>query len=243
MKEHIYTIPVIDGFNAGGECPFCNMYHKLDTDAVEYMLGASYMEDDIRMETDKKGFCREHYKKMFAMQNRLGLSLMLHTHLKKINSELEATYKNMAYTGKRSFFFQNSEPQENKVASLVNGFTQNCYICDRSENSFKQYLETFFYLWKNDSEIIDMVKNGNGFCLEHFSVLISTAEKKLNATEFKNFCEIIIPKQMEILKALEGDLDWFIQKFDYRFSDEPWKNSKDALPRGIQKIASINDLV
>ena len=242
MKEHIYTIPVIDGFNAGGECPFCNMYHKLDIDSTEYMLGASYMEDDIRMETDKKGFCTEHYKKMFAMQNRLGLSLMVHTHLKKINSELENAYKNISYQTKRGIFSKASDAQSNKMSPLIDGFTQTCYICERIDDSFKHYIETFFHLWKNNPEIVDMIKNGNGFCLEHFSVLVSTAEKKLNTNDFKSFCEIVIAKQLEVLKTLEADVDWFIQKFDYRFSDEPWRNSKDALPRSIQKISSINNI-
>ena len=41
-------------------------------------------------------------------------------------------------------------------------------------------------------------------------------------------------------KKVEEDIDWFIQKFDYRFKDEPWKNSKDALQRTILKVSSEN---
>ncbi|MBO5560490.1 MAG: hypothetical protein J6A07_02420, partial [Firmicutes bacterium] len=70
MKEKIYTIPVNDGFEKGGECPFCNMYQQLEKDAVDYMLGPSYMEDDIRMETNKTGFCKKHYKHLYIQQNR-----------------------------------------------------------------------------------------------------------------------------------------------------------------------------
>ena len=81
MKEQIYTIPVNEGFEQGGECPFCNMYNTLEKDALDYMLGASYMEDDIRMETNKTGFCSKHYEMMYGEQNRLGVALMLHTHL------------------------------------------------------------------------------------------------------------------------------------------------------------------
>jgi hypothetical protein len=39
-----------------------------------------------------------------------------------------------------------------------------------------------------------------------------------------------------MMRELEGDLDWFTQKFDFRFKDEPWKNSKDALPRAIAAL-------
>ncbi|MEE1012732.1 MAG: DUF6062 family protein [Clostridia bacterium] len=31
-----------------------------------------------------------------------------------------------------------------------------------------------------------------------------------------------------------------MQKFDYRFKDEPWKNSKDAVERGILKVSGTN---
>ncbi|MCR5520278.1 MAG: DUF6062 family protein, partial [Lachnospiraceae bacterium] len=32
------------------------------------------------------------------------------------------------------------------------------------------------------------------------------------------------------------DVEWFTDKFDYRNVDAPWKNSKDALVRGILKL-------
>ena len=38
------------------------------------------------------------------------------------------------------------------------------------------------------------------------------------------------------MERVNGDLSWFIDKFDYRYKNETWKNSKDALPRGIIKI-------
>ena len=45
---------------------------------------------------------------------------------------------------------------------------------------------------------------------------------------------------MDSLKEMQKDLEWFTDKFDYRNADAPWKNSKDALPRTIQKTNSIN---
>ena len=95
MKEQIYTIPLMDAFNAGDECPFCFIERNLEQHAMDFVLGAgaSYMEDDIRAETDKAGFCREHYKKMFEYGNRLGCGLILTTHFKKKNEELKQQIK------------------------------------------------------------------------------------------------------------------------------------------------------
>ena len=51
MKEKIYTVPVNDAFALDSECPICSMFEKLENDAVEYAMGPSYMEDDIREKT------------------------------------------------------------------------------------------------------------------------------------------------------------------------------------------------
>ena len=50
------------------------------------------MEPDIRQETNDKGFCQRHYTKMFSMKNRLGLALMLESHLESLKKEVK-TFK------------------------------------------------------------------------------------------------------------------------------------------------------
>ena len=72
MKEQLYTIPVNDAFAVDCECPVCSMYDSLERDAIEFTMGPSYMEDDIRMETNKIGFCSHHVKQLYKHQNRLG---------------------------------------------------------------------------------------------------------------------------------------------------------------------------
>ncbi len=60
MKNHIHTIPVLEAFNKAkeqGGCPFCRMFDKLNADAIDFIMGPAYMEDDVRMETNRTGFC------------------------------------------------------------------------------------------------------------------------------------------------------------------------------------------
>ena len=73
MKEQLYTIPLMDAFREKDECPFCFIHRSLEQHAIDFTLGsgASYMEDDIRFQTDKAGFCKDHYQKMFLYGNRL----------------------------------------------------------------------------------------------------------------------------------------------------------------------------
>mgnify|MGYP000405795883 FL=1 len=42
----------------------------------------------------------------------------------------------------------------------------------------------------------------------------------------------------ENFQRMEEDLVWLSDKFDYRNKDADWKNSKDALQRGMQKLRS-----
>ena len=54
MKEKLYTIPLNDAMNAGDECPFCFIERNVEQDLLDFVLGSgsSYMESDIREQTD-----------------------------------------------------------------------------------------------------------------------------------------------------------------------------------------------
>ncbi len=239
MKEHIYTIPVIDAFSEKSECPFCNMRKSLDNDAVEYILGPAYMSDDVRLETDKLGFCKEHIKKMYDKQNRLGVALMLDTHLKKINADFEKLFEKFLNSRTKKSFFKKKSQTENEISAYINNITKSCYVCNRIEDNFERYVDTFFYMWKNKPEIKDYVKNSDGFCLEHFSLLLQKGEKLLSEEQYFEFCDMILPIQKKNFERLEEEVQWFINKFDYKYKDEPWKTSKDSLQRAVTKITSI----
>ena len=101
------------------------------------------------------------------------------------------------------------------------------------------YVDTFFYLWKRENEFKNKILSSKGFCISHFKMLIDEAKKRLSGDKYTDFLKSVSEVQMKNLDKLQEDVDWFIQKFDYRFKDEPWKNSKDALPRAILKLSSI----
>ena len=84
MPDHIHTIPVLDALRAPEGCAFCQMQKKLENDIIQFIMGPAYMEDDVRMETNKIGFCKNHMDAMYKEQNRLGLALMLHTHMQRL---------------------------------------------------------------------------------------------------------------------------------------------------------------
>lgn len=234
MKEKIYTIPVNEAFDKDTECPFCELTKKLDADILDYILGPSYMEEDIREETDKHGFCKYHYKEMFEAQNRLGVALMVSTHLKKINKDIEKVIES-ELSDKKGFLKRDTDFH---LQNYIEVLSSDCYACKRMENRMNSYVNTFCYLYKKEEEFKNKVKNGKGFCIEHFSMIVTEAKKRMKPDEFSEFMKVMVPIEKENLNRIDEELDWFIKKFDYRFNNEPWKNSKDSLERSILKISS-----
>ena len=84
MRESIYTIPLNDIFEVEDGCPLCRMRRLLENRCVEYIMGAAMMEPDVRIETNRYGFCQEHFSVMLKQKNRLSLALMIETHLDEL---------------------------------------------------------------------------------------------------------------------------------------------------------------
>ena len=244
MKDTIYTIPLTDAFKANDECPFCHIKRKLEQDALSFILGAAYMEDDIRAETDKTGFCSHHYKKMYEYGNRLGTALMLHTHYITLQKELKKhindfTPKKLSALKRLTKRKSSDKHQTSSLSSWLTSQINSCYVCNSIEQNYSRYIDTFFHLIKTNKEFYKLFQNSKGFCLAHFRDLVQQAEVKLNSSQKESFYSILFKQMEDNLKRIEEDLSWFIDKFDYRNKDADWKTSQDAIPRGIQKLASI----
>ena len=230
MKEELYTIPVADGFKKDCECAFCAMKQEAEARAVGFIMSPSYMEEDVREQTNKLGFCQLHMEQLYAQKNALGLALMLQSHLVRQRMELE---KAAAPAGG---FHRRRPAQDSPAAALRREQAGSCYICRQTSETMERYLEAFFYLLKKDAAFQDQVWQSKGFCFDHFLMLLDRSAEFLSGEKLADFRTRLQQLEKENLDRLEEELDWFIKKFDYRYREEPWKTSKDALPRTILKI-------
>ena len=241
MKEKLYTIPLNDAMNENDECPFCFLERKLLQKTMDFVLGSSssYMESDIREKTDAAGFCRLHTKMMFDYGNALGNALILQTHLKKVRGELHSQLENYAPSGKGGFFkrITAKKPEgKNAIQDWAEKRDRSCFICERMEDEFVCYISTFFFMYKKDEAFRNKVKECKGFCVSHFGDLMADAEKELQGEELNEFVSLMKNVMENNLTRIQEELDWFVDKFDYRNQDADWKNSRDALQRTMQKL-------
>lgn len=235
MKEKLHTIPVNEAFDEDTECPLCHMIKTLENKAIDFTMGPSYMEDDIRGETSRMGFCESHLELLYQNQNRLGLALILKSHMDKVIRDIDKNTGTKITTP--SFFKKKGESSE--VVSYLEELDHTCYICNKIESTFERYVATIFYLYRHEESFLQKFKNSKGFCNNHFKVLYASAPNFLNGEELNEFIKLLNSLYLENMKRVRDDLEWFINKFDYRYAEEPWKNAKDALPRAMLKTNSI----
>lgn len=236
MKEKLYTIPVTNAFNSNCECPLCNMKETLETNAIEYTVGPSYMEDDIRATTDEMGFCQKHITMLYEQQNRLGLAMILKTHLDYTNK----TIAKLAHREpKASSSLFKKKIQESEISSYINNLDNTCFICQRIDTTFNRYITTIFHLYKHESEFKKIFLNSKGLCTTHYGMLYDQAGAYYSGDSLKDFTLELNKLYLDNMKRVKDELEWFIDKFDYRNTDEPWRNSKDALIRTLQKTNGV----
>lgn len=240
MKEKLYTIPLNDAMNADDECPLCFSEREIEQDILDLVLGSgsSYMESDMREITDKAGFCQAHFKKMFDYGNTLGNAWILKTHYMKMRAEMQSAFDNYV-PGKVSImsrFSKKPDEYKNSVAQWIAEKEASCYICKEQKEIYDRYVDTFFYLYKNDSAFVDKLKKSKGFCLHHLGDICERAETALSAKEKEGLFEIIFPLMVDNMARVQEDVSWMVEKFHYENKDADWKNSKDAIQRGMQKL-------
>ena len=226
--EQIYTIPVNEAFDEVAEkqecgCPFCVLYRKLQNDEIDIILGASMMEPDIRMKTNEQGFCLTHYNMMLRRKRMLGMGLILESHLAEVEKKIDGP------TLLRS-------KAQASIAAL-DKLNSDCYVCSRIDKNLSAMMATAVYLFESDPNFKAKFSKAPYFCLPHYKRMIEYASKKMSKRNFRDFYEAAHGIQNNYVKALQGDVSWFCKKFDYRYDEEPWYNSKDSVQRSIKFLS------
>lgn len=249
MRYHIDTIPVWDSLKLDGECLFCALKRKVELGEAERYLGASVMEPDTRIQVNEKGFCRAHHAMLYTighqMGNRLGHALMMESHNNRTRERLDkqlAEVRRSAHAYAEASLLERlkkgaaARQELEKAADAVAEMAGTCIMCDSIDENMDRYLHTFFHLYQNDTEFRRRFGECKGVCLPHLADLIRIAPQELPAKEVGPFADLLCTLTESNLARMQEDISWFIKKFDYRFNDEPWKNSRDAVPRSINKL-------
>ena len=197
------------------------------------MLASAYMEPEWRIKSNETGFCTRHFELMFNRRNRLGLALMTHTHMQEVIKSLEQILSGND-SGKRGLFARKSTGESTPAKIRVR--MEGCVICEQVDSALKRYAYTIAQLYFTNSEFKALFDKSKGFCLPHLALVLEMAEQTLSGAQMSEFKKAVAAMELENLKRVEGELEWFTLKFDYRNDGKPWGNSQDAPDRAINKL-------
>ncbi len=222
MRYDITNIPVTEVFEEGDGCPICRLRNKLEDRAVEYITGAAMMEPDIRIETNKQGFCLTHYRMMLKKKNRLSVALMLESHLDEMEKQV---FAGLPILGKDS----------RKQAKSAGKAAESCYVCGQLDGAMEKMLATVCRTWEAQREFRQLFEGQDCLCLPHFSALVAASAGSMSKKEQPYFAKAASKLARNYLTELRGDVHHFCEMYDYRnnTADADWGNSKDSIERAI----------
>ncbi len=221
MREDICSIPVNDVFRPKEGCPFCRMRDMLEDRMATYITGAAMMEPDVRIETNRLGFCEEHFNQILARGSRLSVALILESLLQEVDAQV----------------FPQGKAAGKKIAAAVRGRQENCFICENIDSNMKHLVENTLKLWQSDPDFRKLYGEQPYICLPHYGMALEAAQK-LPRKEQPVFEEETSRLAKAYLQELSGDVTHFCRMFDYRNAGGDWGNSKDSIERAITWLTS-----
>ena len=122
----------------------------------------------------------------------------------------------------------------------INKLNDTCFVCESIENGFKSIVNNTLKHYENEREFRKLFDEQETFCLPHYALLMSAADKGLSRRykdEFKKSLNEIVKKNMA---ELHKDVRHFCDMYDYRNNGEEadWGNSRDSLERSVNFITS-----
>ncbi|MBO5797358.1 MAG: hypothetical protein J6R77_03310 [Clostridia bacterium] len=226
MRDDITSIPVSEVFDPKEVCTICRMRDRLEERVVEYITGAAMMEPDVREETNKQGFCITHYRQMLKRRNRLGVALMLESHLAETEKRV---FAGLPLVGKRA----------GKQAKSAEKSADSCFVCSQVEWGMVRMLATVCRLYEKERDFRELFAEQEYLCLPHFSRL-ATAAGGMDKRWLEEFLKAASKLSRNQLAELRGDVHHFTEMFDYRNNgaEADWGNSRDSIERAIQWLTS-----
>ncbi len=230
MAEQIYTIPITEAFSEKDGCPLCRLRRQLESDSLSYVMGAAMMEPDVRLRTNRLGFCRTHCNAMLEMKNRLSLGLMLESHLDTVASLFTEDDG-----GKKSRLRHHTGPTPAAAAAAQ---AESCFVCSRVRGFEDKYIDNTVHLWKKDAAFRELFAEQPWFCLRHYALLLDQAQSQLSEERFSVFCGTITQQMQSHVRALRADVTGFCRSFDYR-GDPLTQEQRSAVARACDFLTGL----
>ncbi|HUI71765.1 MAG TPA: DUF6062 family protein [Spirochaetia bacterium] len=224
---------VHDAYAQNEPCPLCTLMESAERIVLLSFQHSRVMEPNVRVKTNAAGFCPDHLGKLYRGENKLGLALVMLTHLQQqkpgfsaaLDRSLEAAHDRTR-----------SEQVREVIASLV-AARDSCFICDLLAEDLARYAWTIVYLWEKDEQFPGLFRGSRGFCLSHFCTVLESASEALRGNRFAELLTDLVPVMKRTLDSLDVDLTSFTQLHQAANQDLGTDEVRSALSRTLQMLS------
>ncbi len=239
MKIQLETIPVWDALKKDDECFICALMKEAERDGIKYYLSSAIMTPEIRVETNKYGFCTKHFSALAEENKAQSLGLVMDTYYEE---------------NKKCFYpALDSVISANKVRNAEKGFSnlfkayedrkKGCLICSRMNERLVRYAYTVAALYKDDSDFNKALKESKGFCIHHTKVLFEIAKEALKGDDLLDYYQTLASLLKRNLDRVQADDYYLTQKYKSENKDKPWNGCEDAAKRAVYKFIGEAEVI
>ncbi len=224
---------VHDAYARAGECPLCTLMDGAERTYLLSFQHSRVMEPTVRVKTNEVGFCHRHLEKLYHGENKLGLGLVMLTHVQKKLPELRSALE----AAVRAAAGRDVTRKVRETIDALAAYEGSCFICGLLSQDLERYAWTILYLWRKDPEFPAVLRASRGFCLPHFSVVLKAAAASLRADRLSQWLREVVPLLTGSLEELGSDLVAFTQLAQAGNASLGSDRERSALVRTLQKLS------
>lgn len=225
MQIDITTIPIEEIFSEKDGCPICRMRRMSEDRYVEYITGAAMMAPEMRVITNRMGFCHRHYSLMIRRGPRLSNALILQSHINEVRQKV--------------FPKKDSDQPAKAMLESIRELSRTCYVCDLVEKDILHLLRTVYASYGKDEEFRALYRAQEYICLDHYALIMANLNKRaMDKRTLAQFCEATNALAKGYMDTLYDDVTHFASMYDYRNRGGDYGNSKDSIERTVQFLTT-----
>ena len=225
---------VHDAYAQGAECPLCTLMESAERTYLVSFQHSRVMEPNVRVKTNAVGFCPDHLGKLAQGENKLGLGLVMLTHLQEKSPDICSALDKLVDAARSGARERTRKARQ--VIDTLEALRDSCFICELLAQDISRYTWTILYLWSKDKDFPPVFKASQGFCLSHFCTVLATACEVLRGDRLDLWLRDSVPLMKQTLAGLEKDLLAFTQLHRSENRSLGSDRVRSALARTVQML-------
>jgi len=232
-RKWIDYFELLDALRISG-CPLCSRMKELSLKFLDNLFYERVTDVGTRVNLAKaKGFCNWHaWMSMEIPNSGSGIAIIYKDLLDAEIRELSEWEGARSFSDKR----KRSKSRERYRSVFLSPWEDkaSCPICEWVKEHEKFEMGTLLDFIDEEAFSKEFEKS-SGICIRHLLLIMEGFDKHPNLL-------LLVKKQVKKYQSLSDELEEFIRKLDYRFSEEPKGSEADSWKRVIEQFSGKREV-